>query len=216
MVDYLGLALSAFVYVPFGEEVLVVFQHFIERNDHIAASAPAWLSMFSNVTATAAASGTKPRAPGRGFWEMDVMSARNKLSPTRLQDQMFASTVTNQAVNAFLEIGLPYVLRAVDAFRKGKGLSLTGNAAGAVANSVKKKRVVFEDQPEGDASRDARDHDREFMDCVWREVALPDYEIFQDYSEMVTQFGFVALWSTIWPLAPGESRSFLPVLPVLS
>jgi hypothetical protein len=26
--------------------------------------------------------------------------------------------------------------------------------------------------------------------------------VFTDYSEMVTQFGYVALWSTIWPLAP--------------
>jgi len=34
------------------------------------------------------------------------------------------------------------------------------------------------------------------------EVALPPYDLFFDYSEMVTQFGYVALWSTIWPLAP--------------
>ncbi|KAJ1976934.1 hypothetical protein H4R34_003792, partial [Dimargaris verticillata] len=34
------------------------------------------------------------------------------------------------------------------------------------------------------------------------EYELPAYDIFEDYSEMVTQFGFVALFSVIWPLSP--------------
>ncbi|KAJ7202944.1 hypothetical protein B0H12DRAFT_1162410, partial [Mycena haematopus] len=37
---------------------------------------------------------------------------------------------------------------------------------------------------------------------VRKEVALPEYELFGDYSEMATQFGYIALWSTIWLLAP--------------
>jgi len=43
--------------------------------------------------------------------------------------------------------------------------------------------------------------EREFLDRVRREAALPEYDLFQDYSEMVTQFGYVAVWSAIWPLA---------------
>lgn len=69
---------------------------------------------------------------------MDGGHARSELNPTRLQDQMFAITVTNQVINTFLEIGLPYITRAVDSLRSGKGLTLAGNAAGA-----KKKRVAF-------------------------------------------------------------------------
>ncbi|KAJ1968608.1 hypothetical protein H4R35_006380 [Dimargaris xerosporica] len=34
------------------------------------------------------------------------------------------------------------------------------------------------------------------------EYELPEYDIFEDYSEMVTQFGFVALFSVVWPLSP--------------
>ncbi|EEB86913.1 hypothetical protein MPER_15968, partial [Moniliophthora perniciosa FA553] len=34
------------------------------------------------------------------------------------------------------------------------------------------------------------------------ELSLPPYDIFLDFREMVIQFGYVALWSTIWPLAP--------------
>lgn len=207
LADYLGLALSAFVYVPFGEEVMAVVQNFIERDAsrHISV-ASAFYSRFSPVkpvaTAQAAAGAAKYTV---GMWEQDVVSARKKLSPTRLQDQMFASTVTNQVVNAFMEVGLPYVLRGLDSLRRGRGLGLSGHGAPPV--SGKKKRVSFEDQPEGSEPEKPADgrEERVFMEEVWRQVDLPDYELFQDYSEMVTQFGYVALWSTIWPLAPGES-----------
>jgi hypothetical protein len=41
---------------------------------------------------------------------------------------------------------------------------------------------------------------------IRQEVALgTEYDIFEDYLEMVTQFGYVVIWSTIWPLAPGAS-----------
>ena len=64
---------------------------------------------------------------------------------------------------------------------------------------------MFEDQSaDTEAERLAAEgEEREFMDRGKREVALPAYDLFADYSEMVTQFGYVSLWSTIWPLAPG-------------
>ncbi|CCM01832.1 uncharacterized protein FIBRA_03900 [Fibroporia radiculosa] len=212
IVEYLGLALSAFVYVPFGEEVMTFVQTFIER-DHTAAGVALTSSICSALpagatarakaaiaSASASASGAR-RVFGKGLWEMDVTSARTKLSPTRLQDQMFASTVTNQVVNAFIEIGLPYVLRAVSSIRRGKGLGLSHSSA--PAGGKEKKRVMFEDEAgEADAPKKADGKDKAFMEDVWQQVALPDYELFEDYSEMVTQFGHVALWSTIWPLAP--------------
>ncbi|KAI0761839.1 DUF590-domain-containing protein [Trametes elegans] len=215
IVAYLGIALSAFVYVPFGEEVMASVQAYLFHEDSpLHSAARTWLAtVFSalpaNVTApfnaTADAKGTTD-GPKRTFWERDSGSARGKLSSTRLQDQMFAFTVTNQVVNTFLEIGLPFILRAVDSVRSGKGLSLAAPAAGAGSGNGngKKKRVMFEDQTaEAEAERQAQlEEEREFLDRVNREVALPDYTLFADYSEMVTQFGYVALWSTIWPLAP--------------
>ncbi|KAH9839977.1 DUF590-domain-containing protein [Rhodofomes roseus] len=205
VVDYLGLALSAFVYVPFGEETMAFIQRMIEKDPtaHLNITSSLYSALPSRATAKfASASASTGKA--RSLWEMDIMSARNKLSPTRLQDQMFAFTVTNQAVNAFLEIGLPYVLRAVAVIRR-RGLRAAGASANGSANSGKKKRVSFEDEA-GEGKTPARDRekgeDREFMEEVWRQVALPPYELFTDYNEMVTQFGYVALWSTIWPLAP--------------
>ncbi|KAI0831862.1 DUF590-domain-containing protein [Trametes gibbosa] len=212
IVAYLGIGLSAFVYVPFGEEVMASVQHHLFYGDTpLRATARTWLSSVftalpSNITASFNATAGEKGSASRTFWDRDSSSARGKLSSTRLQDQMFAFTVTNQVVNTFVEIGLPFVLRAVASVRSGKGLSLAAPAAGASGSNGngKKKRVMFEDQtPEAEVERVAQlEAEREFLDRVNKEVALPDYDLFTDYSEMVTQFGYVALWSTIWPLAP--------------
>ena len=144
------------------------------------------------------------------LWETDNGNARSKLNPSRLRDQMFAFTVTNQVVNTFLEIGLPFILRAVESVRNGKGLSFSAGSGVGGIGSAKKKRVAFEDDTNGsDVAKSANGkEEREFMERVRREVALPEYSLFVDYSEMVTQFGYVSLWSTIWPLAPGEFLSY--------
>ncbi len=217
IVAYLGIALSAFVYVPFGEEVMASVQYYLFHGDTpLRTTAQTWLSSVftalpANITGSFNATSDAKGAAGnstRTFWERDSGSARGKLSSTRLQDQMFAFTVTNQVINTFLEIGLPFVLRAVASVRSGRGLTLAAPAAGANGGNGngKKKRVMFEDQTaEADGERLAElEEEREFLDRINREVALPDYDLFADYSEMVTQFGYVALWSTIWPLAPGK------------
>ena len=50
----------------------------------------------------------------------------SKLDSSRLQNQMFAYTVTNQIINTFLEIGLPYVLKAI----KGRKIPVLRKQAG--------------------------------------------------------------------------------------
>jgi anoctamin-10 len=185
IVAYLGLAMSAFVYVPFGVEVMQYVQSWLfepHRSPFLMNTAG---SVHVGANATAASAGA-------GMWEASSSSAVLKLNPRRLRDQMFAYTVTNQVVNTFVEVGLPFVLRFVFS-TKGHG------------GSGKKKRVVFEDEVGNGNGVDvnAKKEEREFLEGVRREVALPEYELFGDYNEMVTQFGYVALWSTIWPLAPG-------------
>jgi hypothetical protein len=139
---------------------------------------------------------------GRTLFLSDTGAARAKLKRTRLETQMFAFMVTNQAIDGFFEVGLPYVMRAFAAVRSGKRRpSLSSSSPG----NSKKKRVGFEDEKNG-AARD----EREFLERVRREVSLPDYHLFEDYKEMVSQCGYVVLWSTIWPLAP---CGFLPLFP---
>ncbi|KAF9236909.1 calcium-activated chloride channel-domain-containing protein [Melanogaster broomeanus] len=203
---YLGLALSAFVYVPFGEGVMHLVQHHLfSWGAHTRAAAVLErLNLHLNDTLKFGFGGggevkaAVGKVAAHSLFEADRANARQKLNPSRLQEQMFAFTVTNQMVNNFQEIGLPYVLRAIESFRAGKGLR-NGNGK----SIGKKKRVAFDDETVGQGQDDARKREeREFLETVRSEVSLPEYEVFEDYSEMVTQFGYVALWSTIWPLAP--------------
>lgn len=181
IVSYLGMALSAFIYVPFGETVMNSVQHF--------------LSLTSSTVSSLASSGVDhaTEKAGRALFVSDANTAHAKLSGSRLQKEMFAYMVTNQVSGWFMEVGLPFLTRAFASVRSRRRPSLSGASAAA----PKKKRVGFDD----DKSGGARD-EREFLERVRREVSLPQYGLFQDYDEMVTQFGYVALWSTIWPLAP--------------
>ncbi|KAI0689511.1 DUF590-domain-containing protein [Cytidiella melzeri] len=247
IVAYGGLALSAFVYVPFGEEVMTfvqtnLFQH---KNAAETWASSALSSLASGPTASAVKNATgfdfnstTTTTHHHQFWETDGGNARSKLDPSRLQNQMFAIAVTNQVINTFLEIGLPYITRAVDSLRRNGNLGLSSrkqnnNSGGGGSNKAVsvsqetgvevqlnnnnngqqqhfrdenngKKRVAFEDDKSAaEIVKNANGkEEREFMERVRREVALPEYTLFADYSEMVTQFGYVALWSTIWPLAP--------------
>ena len=142
------------------------------------------------------------------IWDASPMAVHKKLNHGRLRDQMFAYTVTNQVVNTFLEVGLPFILRRIETFRKDKakaknaavgGSSPHSNSSAASDNgSGVKKRVVFEDEKERGGMVE-----RQFLDNIREEAALPEYDLFVDYNEMVMQFGYVVLWSTIWPLAGG-------------
>ena len=193
VVAYLGLALSAFIYIPFGETVMNTVQQSITT----------FTTPFPSATLSSGLHTTKKEG-SQALFVSDIGTARAKLDRSRLQDQMFAYTVTNQATGFFFEVGLPFLTRAYASVRSGKRRpSLSGGSAGS-----KKKRVGFEDDKNG-AARD----EREFLERVRREVSLPQYTLFEDYNEMVDQFGYIALWSTIWPLAPCESSAPFSRLP---
>ncbi|KAH9010882.1 DUF590-domain-containing protein [Lactarius pseudohatsudake] len=153
IVAYLGLALSAFVYVPFGETAISHAQRFLSLTPE---------TVFSAATLNDGA--------GKGLFVSDQSAARAKLNPSRLQGQMLHTQLRTRRT------GLPCLVWVW---------------------ALQRKRVGFEDDKNG-AARD----EREFLERVRREVSLPEYDLFDDYNEMVTQFGYVALWSTIWPLAP--------------
>ncbi|KAG6902487.1 hypothetical protein C0995_016064 [Termitomyces sp. Mi166 len=189
LVAYLGLGLSAFVYVPFGEGVMQVMQTLLFKGTKATDGSQGYNATISDGASTKTVPG-----PSGGLWDINKSNAKHKLNPGRLKDQMFAYTVTNQAINTFVEIGLPFILRALTSFRNGR--KSTSTPGTPIEKNGLKKRVVFEDEKEKGGLAE-----REFLDAIREEVALPEYETFQDYSEMVTQFGYVAVWSSIWPLA---------------
>ncbi|KAH8828310.1 calcium-activated chloride channel-domain-containing protein [Flagelloscypha sp. PMI_526] len=148
-VAYLGLCLSAFVYIPFGDSIL----------DHLG-------SRLGLIQEAAASSDLKA-----------------KLNPERLQNQMFAITVTQQIVNTFMEIGLPWVMKGVDIAR------------GKVAKRTDKK-LSHEDEKKSEGP------EAKWLVEVREELKKPAYDVGTDYSEMVTQYGHLLLFSAVWPLAP--------------
>ena len=192
LVSYLGLGLSAFVYVPFGEFIMARVQESLSVTSSFVGSQVAKVGLLNATTYS--------EKGMTSFWA----SGARRTNPTRLQGQMFAYTVTNQVINNFLEIGLPFITRGLDVlFSRSKKSGSSSKSGGSnqpptsSSFSTKKngKRVVFEDEEAGEKE------EREFLTHVRHQVSLPEYTLFSDYSEMVTQFGYVALWSTIWPLA---------------
>ncbi|KAE8218839.1 hypothetical protein CF319_g7352 [Tilletia indica] len=118
-----------------------------------------------------------PRDPISGHPKVDF-----NINPDRLHKQLFAVSVTAQIVGAVNELALPFILRKVSEYRAARA-------------SAKK--------PEGEKSEGAQAPDeQEFMAKVKRELSLPAYDTFGDFAEMASQYGFVVLWSVIWPLNP--------------
>jgi len=104
----------------------------------------------------------------------------------------------DQIIGNFLEVGLPYIMRFIGRVQGG----------GATGGKAKGKRVDFQDEKSSvaessTASGEERREERELLVRIRKDVALErEYDVFEDYLEMVTQFGYITIWSTIWPLAP--------------
>lgn len=124
--------------------------------------------------------GSQTGEGGELLWEHDLVEASAKLNGARLQTQMFAFLVTAQLGNAFQELVMPYAIRWLQSW--------------------------VSPQARGERSGDrSATREEKFLGRVNKEVStLLDYDVYDDYCEMVTQFGYIAIWSSIWPLAPGE------------
>jgi anoctamin-10 len=233
VVAYLGLGLSAFVYVPFGEGVMrwvqawlfgaaTTHHGFKKTLFNVLNGTVPTVGKGSAIVAETLTGQATENVAAEGLtqlWNNNPTTLQTKLNPGRLKDQMFAYTVTNQIVNTFIEVGLPFVLRSVNNFRQKKAAQSvkesiitntndqpedvsrhsSSSSVGSATGAPPKKRVVFEDEKERGGMAE-----RAFLDSVRAEAAVPAYDLFVDYSEMVVQFGYVVLWSTIWPLAGGE------------
>ncbi|KAG8529981.1 uncharacterized protein KY384_005463 [Bacidia gigantensis] len=106
-----------------------------------------------------------------------------QINPERLRKQVIYFTVTAQIVNFAMETIVPYVKRR--AFSKYQDMKTEraakkgGASPGAGAN----------DTPE----------EAEFLTRVRKEAELDIYDVTGDLREMVVQFGYLALFSVVWP-----------------
>ncbi|KAM7206893.1 Calcium-activated chloride channel domain containing protein [Naviculisporaceae sp. PSN 640] len=105
-----------------------------------------------------------------------------EINPDRLTKQVIYFTVTAQIVNFATEVIVPYAKRKI--FKTIEEASEKKNNNG---NGDALKQL---DAPE----------EADFLTRVRNEAELDVYDVTVDYREMVIQFGYLSLFSVIWPL----------------
>lgn len=108
------------------------------------------------------------------------------IDPSRLRKQVIYFTVTAQIVNFALETIVPYIKRR--GFSKYQEMKSERAAKKGGASSG----VTIDDLPE----------EAEFLKRVRKEAELDVYDVATDLREMVVQFGYLSLFSVVWPLTP--------------
>ncbi|KAG0047477.1 hypothetical protein BGZ83_007469 [Gryganskiella cystojenkinii] len=113
------------------------------------------------------------------------------IEPKMLQDRLQAFMISNQLTSFFTETIYPWMSRRV------------------VTSAAKIQKEVSEvlnhddhvDEVE-ELEEDKQDPEevKAFLKSVQDQVDLPEYDVNEDYGEMVEQFGYVSLFSVIWPL----------------
>jgi len=99
--------------------------------------------------------------------------------PERLVGNYVYFILTGQVLNLFQETIIPYITRKI---------------TGAAVDVINK-------------NKDDEKHDDPIVKQIEKEMELPIYDVNDDYSEMVVQFGYVSLFSIVWPL--GSLISFV-------
>ncbi|KAL9010051.1 MAG: hypothetical protein Q9173_004974 [Seirophora scorigena] len=135
-----------------------------------------YLDIFSLTARPFAADEKQLRAPQAGFM----------INPSRLKKQVIYFTVTAQIVNFALETIMPYVKRR--GFSKYQQIKSERAAKKGGAGAG----VTIDDLPE----------EAEFLKRVRQEADLDVYEVATDLREMVVQYGYLSLFSVVWPLTP--------------
>lgn len=108
------------------------------------------------------------------------------INPGRLRKQVIYFTVTAQVVNFALETVVPYIQR--QAFHKYQ--------------KVKTERAAKKGGAAPDVSVNDLPEEADFLVRVRNEAELSVYDVTTDLREMVVQFGYLSLFSVVWPLAP--------------
>jgi len=133
-----------------------------------------YLDVFSLAVRPFAEHEKQLQAPGEGW----------SINPGRLRKQVIYFTVTAQIVNLGMELIVPYLKRR--GFSKVKEIQSERAAKSRGASPAPSTN----DPPE----------DAAFLKRVREEAELAIYDVTTDLREMVLQFGYLSLFSVVWPL----------------
>ncbi|EGE84743.1 hypothetical protein RJZ56_003604 [Blastomyces dermatitidis] len=129
--------------------------------------------------------------------ELQKSASAFQINPSRLRKQVIYFTVTAQVVNQGLEIVLPYakrkLMRKYQEYTQEKAKSTKSSGSSTPeAASATPAAAILEDVPS----------ESEFLTRVRDEASLTEYDVAADLREMCVQFGYLSLFSVIWPLVP--------------
>ena len=133
-----------------------------------------YLDIFSLTVKPFAENGKQMQAPKSGF----------VINPARLTKQIIYFTVTAQIVNQGMEVVVPYLKRQGLTKYKEMQSERAAKKGGAVPTASET------DEPDEAA----------FLARVRKEAELDHYDVATDLREMVLQFGYLSLFSVVWPL----------------
>ena len=118
--------------------------------------------------------------------QLKVPTSGFVINPDRLRKQVIYFTVTAQIVNFALETVVPVIKRR--GFHKYQEIK---------SDRVMKKGGTVPSPAVGDLPEE-----KEFLERVRQEAELDTYDVSVDLREMVVQYGYLVLFSVIWPLTP--------------
>ena len=133
-----------------------------------------YLDLFSLTVRPFAENDTQMQIPKTGF----------TIDPSRLTKQVIYFTVTAQIVNQGMEIVVPYLKR--------RGLNKY--------KEMQNERAAKKGGAVPGASENDEPDETAFLARVRKEAELDHYDVTSDLREMVLQFGYLSLFSVVWPL----------------
>ncbi|KAH6888396.1 calcium-activated chloride channel-domain-containing protein [Thelonectria olida] len=149
--NYLPILLTAFIYVPFGDDVVPKLEGILS-------------AVLNSV--------------GQKFTHVEF-----RVDSGRLRDEVIALTVTGQLSSFFEENILPLL--------KHKLAGWYRDYREARSKETTLRSIVPDDPSEA-----------EFLARCRNEATLAEYNVQEDISEIVLQFGYLALFSPVWPIIP--------------
>lgn len=128
----------------------------------------------------------RPFAENEKQLQTPPSSSHFQINPDRLRKQVIYFAVTAQIVNFGMEVIVPYLKR--QGFIKYKEMqSSRAQKAGGAAPPPSETDIPEE---------------KDFLARVRSESELDVYDVTTDLREMIVQFGYLALFSVVWPLTP--------------
>ncbi|KAL4945763.1 hypothetical protein BDV06DRAFT_209234 [Aspergillus oleicola] len=115
------------------------------------------------------------------------------INPDRLRKQVIYFTVTAQAVGFAMETIVPFVKQKFARQYKEYKRKKTGRVNSGLEGETQKAPKHSYDDHEDEV---------QFLTRVRKEADRDDYNVTDDLREMCIQFGYLALFSPIWPLVP--------------